>query len=890
MITLDSQAIIRRLCEKVADVQALQSSQEIEIVTAPIDTKPPLHALVIGINQYKTNVHLAAAVADALAFREYLIDDLRVPEEQITTLLDEQAGRADIIKAFQNLAKPDNGIEHGDPIVIYYAGHSSKVDPPLERAADEPVLCIVPQDTDEADEVVPIPYFTIASLVHRIAQEKGNNITLIFDCSRSAASRDGSERSRFIDKADLPKLRPMQDIDIIQDELSGSSDLSDPTKFGLSLEDMDSHVMLAACGHGEVAFENGTEKYGYFTNALLKLLRSVKVDSLTYRGCAQRLPPLCTRQPQNPVCEGKNIHRIFFNAMVPGAKVSFIAVKLNESNEPCLQAGLMQGITPGSRFSIHESDTPGPTNPSIGTLEVDKVDLFTACLKDMDTGAQLPAACYGRQISYGPEQVLDIFVTQEFVDAAEPDEAWARAFSGNKERFILRPVERDLAAVVLSVNAEKKTTFTLNHPLSVQYGVQTLPTFTNSPIPPVASYVIPILTALSQWNWHLRHTPDSRLFYRQIDLEFYKLELTGEYDDMGNPLFAPIGENLNFGGVVNVVASTEDYYGLRVMNRSAQDLYVYPFDFSATGLDIVYRPIPILDSSAFGPHLLKDEALTIGYGAGGQYPFMFAIDEPLKFDITMLKLFVSTTPTDVQSLEQGGVFGERHVALDGVISDPFKESVWDALTLMLVQRQPHVGEEPAPPQQLENATTESLESRIISLQSLEVEANDISVSALGASLMTTSTIVDQPSFAGRSDEPMLAQARSATAVTSVWFRTPELTQELLSSIHCMRLRTLAKQQAPAGADTTEQTGAYFEISVISSLDGLPKLMPSDTEMTYRSHSAPATPEYEWTDGPIFDETHEMWSNLEVGDCFEVVVCASGRGRVNDANQGSLTFW
>ncbi|CAE6464273.1 hypothetical protein ACGC1H_003116 [Rhizoctonia solani] len=296
----------------------------------------------------------------------------------------------------------------------------------------------------------------------------------------------------------------------------------------------------------------------------------------------------------------------------------------------------------------------------------------------------------------GSEQALDIYVTQDFVDAAEPSEVWARAFSGREGQLIMRPVEQDLATVVLSVNAQRNATFTLNYPPSVEYGIQTLPAPCYSSIPPSAPHVIPVLIALFRWNWHLHRVPESRPFQRSIDLEFYKLQPTDEYDDEGAPVLVPLGENLGLGGVVDVVVSSEDYYGLRVVNRSTQDLYAYLLFFSATGLDITYRTLPMLDSSSFNPNLPKDVPLTIGYGSGGQYPLMFAIDEPLNFDLTMFKLFVSNIPTDLQSLEQQNQFDGRREVSDCIVKDPFEEgSIWDAFTITIVQRRYPMGEEPA---------------------------------------------------------------------------------------------------------------------------------------------------------------------------------------------------
>jgi hypothetical protein len=369
---------------------------------------------------------------------------------------------------------------------------------------------------------------------------------------------------------------------------------------------MDSHILLAACGHGEVAFEDRKERRGYFSMALLKLLESVRVDSLTYKGCMQRLPELRTRRQvlarihvillasyrihftpvraQNPVCEGKHINRIIFNARVPGASTSFIAIN-SSPNEIHLLAGLVHGITPGSKFAIHANDVLGPDNPSLGTLEVEKVEPFIAHLKN---GEQLglAALAYGRQVAYGSEQALDICVTEQFVEAAKPSSKWARLFSGGQEQFVLRPTDENLARVVLSVDSNREAVFTLNNQTSIKYGVHTLPAPGSSPIPPEAPHVAPILGALARWNWHLHHIPDVRPFQKSIDVEFYKLQFVGDYTDQDSPIFVPVGNNLAVNGEVDIVVSDQDCYGLNIVNRSMTDLYAYSLSFSATKLTI----------------------------------------------------------------------------------------------------------------------------------------------------------------------------------------------------------------------------------------------------------------------------------------------------------------
>ncbi|GAB1527422.1 hypothetical protein RhiTH_011327 [Rhizoctonia solani] len=674
------------------------------IITKPVGAKSSLHALVIGIGKYEAYSPLVAAVPDALAFKAYLTENLCLPEVQITVLLDEQAKRVNIIKAFRDLARPDNGINRDDPILIYYAGHGGEVDPPPDRTINgSRIQCIIPQDTSKNTGVVPIPDFTIGVLIHRIAQEKGNNITLVLDCCHSASgTRDEMDDARFIDKAYLPELPVSLDKAIIQDALSGSRDMVEPSSLRFSFESMDSHVLLAACGQGEVAFENKLEKRGYFSSALLELLRGAKIDSLTYRGCIQRLPPLRTRQPQNPVCEGRNIHRIFFNAKVQGAESSYILVK-SKAGHLYLQAGLVHGVTPGATYDIYASDVPSPSNPPLTTLQVDSVEPFVSRLKDVNV-PNLPDFCYGCRVGYGANQALDVHIAQMFIDAAEPGDAWARLFMGDEDDLVLRPVERELASVIISVNSKKQATFTLRNQALTEHGLETLPRPSYCPIPPNVQRVAPILRALSHWSWHLHRVPDSRPFLKTIDFEFYKLRYVGDYTEEGSPVLIPDGENLNVDGVVDIVASAGDFYGIKIVNRSIRDLYAYVLDFSPLNLSIGKRPvyvsrlrklthIPVprtttsVWSNSSDPTLPRNVPLTIGYGSGGQDPLMFGVSEGQDIDIDFFKLFVTTSPTDLQSFQQVSPFEGRTTGPDSKIMQRFgKSAQWDTFTMVIKQR------------------------------------------------------------------------------------------------------------------------------------------------------------------------------------------------------------
>ncbi|CAE6475258.1 unnamed protein product, partial [Rhizoctonia solani] len=871
-------------------------------------TKPSLHALVIGINKYESYDHLANATVDAFEFKQYLIRDLLAPNEQIKVIFNEQATKWNIILALQDLAREDNGIKHGDPIVIYYAGYGGELDPPPDRVLNRsPVHCIIPQDTSKVNGVYPIPDFTIGALVHKIAREKGNNITLIFDCGYSLSDIQDemppNTLPRAIDKKDLPALPTCSDHITIRDALNGS-DIDDLYSLELSSPRADTHVLLSACGHQESVFENSEfPGYGYFSRALLETLRSIEVNSLTYEGLIQRLSTLKANMVQNPCCKGKNTDRILFDGQVKGASTSMITIEQKQDGL-YLQAGLVQGITPGFKYAIHSGDIFGPNDMIIGTLEVDQVDPFAARLKD-ENALDVPSFCYGRRVAYGLDQALSVYITEDFVKAVEPSKAWSRILSGGKDNTLIRPTSPGLAQVILSAYGKKETTFKLRNQVSIKYGIGTLPLPGRSSIPPSASQVVPILSALAKWHWYLRHAPASRPFQGLVDLEFYQLHPAGKYTDSGNPIFESEGENLIVGGEVNIVANPEGRYGVRIVNRSSADLYVYLFSFSPTSLAITHKSTPPTGSPS--AQLPESESLTIGYGPGEQVPFTFSIDDALRMDATILRLFVSTHPADIEGVEQESPFEANGALLNEQLKDLFgREAVWDVIGVNVACKRPSRKDEGIIEpfggltiiSDLEPTTTLNADPTItpnLDLGITPVIGADTSPTSPLPALFPAPTAAYPPvipstngtQFTGKSSTRRMVEALTAHATFLPWFCTPALTPELLASIRCMRLRTLGSAKGPGGTNSSTETGGYFEISVIGS-DGFPKLSTKKKEMKYRSHSASTS--VEWIDGMVFEEDHELWGNLGAGDYFEVSVCAKGKGWICEANMGNLTFW
>lgn len=81
-------------------------------------------ALVIGIEQYRQKLPKAEfAAQDAKAVSEYLTKVLGFPEENVVTLLNDNAAKSDFEKYFEKWL--GNNVEKDGSVFVYYSGHGA---------------------------------------------------------------------------------------------------------------------------------------------------------------------------------------------------------------------------------------------------------------------------------------------------------------------------------------------------------------------------------------------------------------------------------------------------------------------------------------------------------------------------------------------------------------------------------------------------------------------------------------------------------------------------------------------------------------------------------------------------------------------------------------------
>ncbi|PVG00050.1 hypothetical protein CPB86DRAFT_813539 [Serendipita vermifera] len=643
---------------------------------APVESSP-LHALIIGINNYKSVDKLDGAVSDAKEFLKYLEECLKVPSRQIRLLLDEQASRTAIIEAFHQLQN-DSRIKMDDPIIIFYAGHGTQLTPPAAweaGGAGRKIQALVPQNCTIEDGIYPIPDRTISALINGIAKKKGDNITVIFDCCHSSSgTRDTYNSSHHIRSVELPDNLPPHLDDSIWDDGStrGSSVAPGFTKTGLQ-----SHVLLAACSEHEQAIEQ--DGHGQFTTALLRLLRNEGAEKLTYSDVLRQLENI---PGQNPQCEGYNRDRNLFRtkafaSMQPVYRVAF------ESGKYTVGAGAAHGISAGAQFAIYENDNAVTRSTPLANLDVHSIDLFSSTLRPpTDTSLfKLGPSSVALQSRAGTgglslhvpldEKNMPIFkAIHNYMQETDPEDK--RICLVQKDRAMLEAVVKN-----------GKINFHILDAQAVSYGLRRM----HFTIEPTVDAISPILRGAAHYYWHLYRLQANEYIEKGIKIEFTALEKSKtNFDEHGRPILHPVQPNLYHNGVVQITIGRKTIYGIKITNKTNFDLFPAVFFFNSSDMSIV-RYYEMSTSGKFKldvPLQKNGGTLTIGYGSGGAPPFSYTLRDGENLDVGFLKLFLMTEPVELSRVPQASPFEEARPAVrfqQGKLA-----KAWGTLLIPVIQR------------------------------------------------------------------------------------------------------------------------------------------------------------------------------------------------------------
>jgi pimeloyl-ACP methyl ester carboxylesterase len=311
-----------------------------------------LHALLVGINFYESSSGvppLNGCINDVKSMVGFLEQRFDAGQRNIKTLLNQEATRSRVIAGFrENLIGEQ--IAAGDIVLFYYSGHGSYAPSApefvalgLDTAGQDETLVLYDSRLDDNFDLADKELALLLSAINQDA-----SIVVVLDsCHSGSATRSTDPADdirlgspRFAPKNSRISSRTLQQYLHFEDWDYG--------KMGRLHIPVSKHLLLAACGRNELAYEAASPN-GLFTGSLLQVLQQWP-DGLSYDQLHDYLYTIIKRQanrqtPQLKVYGGFD-SRLYFlgdrrsgGGQTPGYRVSF------DGQDWVLNSGALHGIT-----------------------------------------------------------------------------------------------------------------------------------------------------------------------------------------------------------------------------------------------------------------------------------------------------------------------------------------------------------------------------------------------------------------------------------------------------------------------------------------------------------------------------------------------------------------
>jgi hypothetical protein len=352
---------------------------------------------------------------------------------------------------------------------------------------------------------------------------------------------------------------------------------------------MASHVLLAACRQGQLACEATTADgvpCGFFTDNLIKHLRLIDLDRVTYTDLLSRLPE---RINQNPQCEGENKTRILFNGKVVVRDPN--AFKLTKKDGAiAISAGTLQGVIVGTEFAVQDVDATPSSRNDLGILVAISVDINSSVL-DHRPGAD--AFDVPQEATVVVSDWKNDALTLKIAVEMEAEDELARALFPPPDPTQRGQVERILKNKFVKVHARTDADIAVKRDsaeddnLIIDRLDALIPTYTNTTTQFNTTGKLDnfpsIFDAIAQFNYHLASHNSSHPLDQLISLELYKLNAARVPDKTIGNLFVD--------NDVRLLEGAGAHYGLAIINRSTYDLFPYLFYFDPSDYSIMVNSL-----------------------------------------------------------------------------------------------------------------------------------------------------------------------------------------------------------------------------------------------------------------------------------------------------------
>lgn len=324
-----------------------------------------LYVLMVGIQKYQYYPNLYGTISDVQKMYKFFnsidFNDLEVAN--ITTLLDGEATRENIIKSFREeliLQAQD-----GDGILFYFSGLGAQEDAHdvfKFYESDNRLEGIVCYDSGPAKKGGN-PLLVDKEFRYLMQELKGRNIdaTMIYDCCHSGdiTRYDGMDgmpgKDILVKRAGTPRMSRTWDEFIFAEKWQ-----TDKEFYEQSIDDLlpaIPHVHLAACSSNEYAWEH-PKGYGFFTEYLLQTLEATN-GRVSYKELLRRIRQILRSEgiSQNPQVYapeefGREADKIFLGNRIIDLPLKGNIKKKKGSGKWIMDLGAMAGVMIGQELTM----------------------------------------------------------------------------------------------------------------------------------------------------------------------------------------------------------------------------------------------------------------------------------------------------------------------------------------------------------------------------------------------------------------------------------------------------------------------------------------------------------------------------------------------------------
>ena len=324
-------------------------------LAAKTETIQPKFALMIGITKYKNDKlnRIDGCRNNVPILRETLVKDYGFSEENIVTLIDEQATKDAIISKFHTHlienAKKAKADGREAVIVYYFCGHGSQYPDQDGDENDGKDETFVAYDSRTGD-VFDILDDELDDLKAELRPLTSNTTLILESCHSGTGSRGG-------------------DKEYIAEEADGDTRIRTPykRKFPPSTDaDALTYTEIAASLSTNTAKSESSEycqcdkPMSLMTKSLVQGLKRA-TNTTTYRSLTREVSSeVAAESRQEPQVEG-NRDAILFSGAAKKANPYIEIEKILPNDQLIIRAGAVHGLKEGSQISVYASDSPTDT-------------------------------------------------------------------------------------------------------------------------------------------------------------------------------------------------------------------------------------------------------------------------------------------------------------------------------------------------------------------------------------------------------------------------------------------------------------------------------------------------------------------------------------------------